>query len=119
MQDGLLKPDKRLGIYDEHGYEAKAHIRRYMVNQWLMPFHQWFDWRYRKFGIDEVEKNIFLVNRILRTNRSVSRLGSIILCRFFRFAQAEVLVMETFVFNYHVKTFLFQNDYEWHLWSYG
>jgi hypothetical protein len=39
--------------------------RRYIGrNQWLMPFIG-FDWRYRKFGINEIEKT-YLDNPTLR-----------------------------------------------------
>ena len=49
----------RLGYHDMHGYETETHIGRYLGKmQWLMPFIG-FDWRYRKLGHDEVEKNIF------------------------------------------------------------
>jgi FtsP/CotA-like multicopper oxidase with cupredoxin domain len=49
----------RLGYGDMHGYEAEAHFGRYFGKmQWLFPYVG-FDWRYRKMGIDEVEKNIF------------------------------------------------------------
>lgn len=49
----------RLGYNNMHGYETETHIGRYIGKmQWLMPFIG-FDWRYRKMGIDEQEKNIF------------------------------------------------------------
>ncbi len=49
----------RLGYNDHHGYEIETHIGRYIGKmQWLMPFIG-FDWRYRKMGIDEHEKNLF------------------------------------------------------------
>lgn len=49
----------RLGYNDHHGYEMETHIGRYIGKmQWLMPFIG-FDWRYRKMGIDEHEKNLF------------------------------------------------------------
>jgi CopA family copper-resistance protein len=49
----------RLGYNDHHGYETETHIGRYIGKmQWLMPFVG-FDWRYRKMGVDEQEKNIF------------------------------------------------------------
>ena len=49
----------RLGYHDSHGYEAETHIGRYIGKmQWLMPFIG-FDWRYRKFGMDEQETNLF------------------------------------------------------------
>ena len=49
----------RLGYNDMHGYESETHIGRYIGKmQWLMPFVG-FDWRYRKLGHNEVEKNLF------------------------------------------------------------
>lgn len=49
----------RIGYNAYHGYETETHIGRYIGKmQWLMPFIG-FDWRYRKLGIDEQEKNIF------------------------------------------------------------
>jgi len=48
-----------LGYSDMHGYESETHIGRYIGKmQWLMPFVG-FDWRYRKLGHNEVEKNLF------------------------------------------------------------
>jgi CopA family copper-resistance protein len=49
----------RLGYHDRHGYETETHIGRYMGKmQWLMLFLG-FDWRYRKLGEGEAEKNLF------------------------------------------------------------
>jgi len=49
----------RLGYHDMHGYETETHIGRFIGKmQWFMPFIG-FDWRYRKMGMDEEEKNIF------------------------------------------------------------
>ncbi len=49
----------RLGYHDMHGYETETHIGRYIGKmQWFMPFIG-FDWRYRKRGIDEQERNLF------------------------------------------------------------
>jgi len=49
----------RLGYSDMMGYETETHIGRYIGKmQWFMPFIG-FDWRYRKFGIDEQETNLF------------------------------------------------------------
>ena len=49
----------RLGYHDMHGYETETHVGRYLGKmQWIMPFIG-FDWRYRKLGIDEQEKNLF------------------------------------------------------------
>lgn len=42
-----------------HGYETETHLGRYIGKmQWLMPFIG-FDWRYRRMGRDEHEKNLF------------------------------------------------------------
>ena len=49
----------RLGYNRMMGYETETHFGRYIGKmQWLMPFVG-FDWRYRKFGIDERETNLF------------------------------------------------------------
>ncbi|MFM9909220.1 MAG: multicopper oxidase domain-containing protein [Chitinophagaceae bacterium] len=49
----------RLGYHDMHGYETETHIGRYIGKmQWIMPFIG-FDWRYRKLGINQIEKNLF------------------------------------------------------------
>ncbi len=63
----------RLGYHDMHGYETETHIGRYIGKmQWIMPFIG-FDWRYRKLGINEVEKNLFRQEstKDLRTQISV------------------------------------------------
>jgi FtsP/CotA-like multicopper oxidase with cupredoxin domain len=49
----------RLGYNDMHGYETETHVGRYIGKmQWIMPFIG-FDWRYRKMGHNEIEKNLF------------------------------------------------------------
>jgi CopA family copper-resistance protein len=64
----------RLGYNAMHGYETETHIGRYVGKmQWFMPFIG-FDWRYRKFGMDEVEKNIFGQTNT-KDNRSLLSLG--------------------------------------------
>jgi len=64
----------RLGYHDMHGYETETHIGRYLGKmQWLMPFIG-FDWRYRKMGIDEQEKNLFGQTNT-KDNRAVLSLG--------------------------------------------
>jgi FtsP/CotA-like multicopper oxidase with cupredoxin domain len=64
----------RLGYNNMHGYETETHIGRYIGKmQWFMPFIG-FDWRYRKFGINEVEKNIFGQTNT-KDNRSLLSLG--------------------------------------------
>ena len=48
-----------LGYHEMHGYEIETHIGRYIGKmQWLMPFIG-YDWRYRKMGIDQEERNLF------------------------------------------------------------
>lgn len=64
----------RLGYNDMHGYETETHIGRYLGRmQWFMPFIG-FDWRYRKMGIDEEEKNIFAQTNN-KDHRSILSLG--------------------------------------------
>ena len=64
----------RLGYHNMHGYETETHIGRYLGKmQWLMPFVG-FDWRYRKMGIDEQEKNLFGQTNT-KDNRAVLSLG--------------------------------------------
>ncbi|WP_031287051.1 multicopper oxidase family protein [Sphingobacterium sp. IITKGP-BTPF85] len=54
-----LGTEWRLGYNDMHGYEVETHLGRYIGKmQWFMPFVG-FDWRYRRMGEDEHEKNIF------------------------------------------------------------
>ena len=54
-----LGTEWRLGYNDMHGYELETHLGRYIGKmQWFMPFVG-FDWRYRRMGEDEHEKNIF------------------------------------------------------------
>ncbi len=54
-----LQTEWRLGYNDMHGYEVESHFGRYIGKmQWLFPYVG-FDWRYRKMGRDEVEKNLF------------------------------------------------------------
>ncbi len=69
-----LGTEWRLGYNDMHGYEVETHLGRYIGKmQWLMPFVG-FDWRYRKMGIDEHEKNLFgQVNK--KDNRAAVSLG--------------------------------------------
>jgi CopA family copper-resistance protein len=69
-----LGAEWRLGYNNMHGYEVETHLGRYMGKmQWLMPFIG-FDWRYRRMGKDEHEKNIFgQANK--KDNRSAVSLG--------------------------------------------
>lgn len=64
----------RLGYNKMHGFETETHIGRYIDRmQWLMPFIG-FDWRYRRMGEDEQEKNIF-GQKNTKDNRAVASLG--------------------------------------------
>jgi FtsP/CotA-like multicopper oxidase with cupredoxin domain len=64
----------RLGYHSMHGYETETHIGRYLGKmQWLMPFIG-FDWRYRKMGKDEQEKNLFGQTNT-KDNRAVLSVG--------------------------------------------
>jgi hypothetical protein len=54
-----LGTEWRVGYHDMHGYEVETHLGRYLGKmQWLMPFIG-FDWRSRRMGHDEVERNLF------------------------------------------------------------
>lgn len=54
-----INSEWRLGYNDMHGYESETHVGRYIGRmQWFMPFIG-FDYRYRKMGHVESEKNIF------------------------------------------------------------
>ncbi|TDE06355.1 multicopper oxidase domain-containing protein [Flavobacterium hiemivividum] len=78
-----------LGYHDDHGYEVETHIGRYIGrNQWLMPFIG-FDWRYRKFGMNEIEKNVFGQSNT-KDNRAVVSLGVNYTLPLLVIAQAEV-----------------------------
>ncbi|WP_437918880.1 multicopper oxidase family protein [Sphingobacterium sp. LRF_L2] len=69
-----LGTEWRLGYNNMHGYEVETHLGRFIGKmQWLMPFIG-FDWRYRKMGMDEHEKNIFgQANK--KDNRTAVSLG--------------------------------------------
>lgn len=69
-----LGTEWRLGYNRMHGFEVETHLGRYIGKmQWLMPFVG-FDWRYRKMGMDEHEKNLFgQVNK--KDNRSAISVG--------------------------------------------
>ena len=79
----------RLGYHDVHGYEVETHIGRYLGKmQWLMPFVG-FDWRYRKLGIDNQEKNLFGQSNT-KDQRSVFSVGVNYILPMLVTAQAEV-----------------------------
>ena len=79
----------RLGYHDRHGYEVETHIGRYLGKmQWLMPFVG-FDWRYRKLGIDNQEKNLFGQSNT-KDQRSVFSVGVNYILPMLVTAQAEV-----------------------------
>ncbi|MEE1946498.1 multicopper oxidase domain-containing protein [Pedobacter sp. KR3-3] len=69
-----ISTEWRLGYNKMHGFETETHIGRYLDRmQWLMPFVG-FDWRYRRMGEDEEEKNIF-GQKNTKDNRAVVSLG--------------------------------------------
>nr|WP_294921703.1 multicopper oxidase domain-containing protein [uncultured Flavobacterium sp.] len=79
----------RLGYNDMHGYETETHIGRYIGKmQWLMPFIG-FDWRYRKMGEDEQERNLF-GQKNTKDKRAVASLGVNYTLPMLIVAQAEV-----------------------------
>ncbi|WP_276483072.1 multicopper oxidase domain-containing protein [Paraflavitalea pollutisoli] len=84
-----LGTEWRLGYNDMHGYEVETHLGRFIGKmQWLMPFIG-FDWRYRKMGIDEHEKNLFgQVNK--KDNRAAVSLGVLYTLPMLVNVQAEV-----------------------------
>jgi CopA family copper-resistance protein len=54
-----LQAEWRLGYNAMHGYEVETHFGRYLGKmQWWYPYIG-IDYRYRKMGMDEVEKNMF------------------------------------------------------------
>ncbi|TCC93819.1 copper oxidase [Pedobacter frigiditerrae] len=79
----------RLGYNKMHGFETETHIGRYIGKmQWLMPFVG-FDWRYRKMGMDEQERNIFGQTNT-KDNRTVVSIGAEYTLPMLVKAQAEV-----------------------------
>jgi len=67
-----LSTEWRIGYNSMHGYEVETHLGRYIGKmQWLMPFIG-FDYRYRKMGIDEQEKNIFNQRNEKDSRRAIS-----------------------------------------------
>ena len=79
----------RLGYNNIHGYEVETHIGRYLGKmQWLMPFIG-FDWRYRKLGIDNQERNIFGQSNT-KDQRAVFSVGVNYILPMLVTAQAEV-----------------------------
>ncbi|SHI90625.1 multicopper oxidase family protein [Flavobacterium terrae] len=79
----------RLGYNDMHGYETETHIGRYIGKmQWFMPFIG-FDWRYRKMGHDEIEKNLFGQTNT-KDKRAVVSAGASYVLPFLATVQGEV-----------------------------
>ena len=79
----------RLGYNNIHGYEVETHIGRYLGKmQWLMPFIG-FDWRFRKLGIDNQEKNLFGQSNT-KDQRAVFSVGVNYILPMLVTAQAEV-----------------------------
>lgn len=67
-----LNTEWRLGYTSANGYEVETHVGRFLGKmQWLMPFVG-FDYRYRKMGIDQREKNLFGQVNKKDTRRAVS-----------------------------------------------
>ncbi|WP_395092656.1 multicopper oxidase domain-containing protein [Vaginella massiliensis] len=67
-----LTSEWRLGYSTQKGYEVETHLGRYIGKmQWFMPFVG-FDYRYRKMGEDEHEKNIFGQTNKKDTRRAFS-----------------------------------------------
>lgn len=84
-----LGTEWRLGYNNRHGYEVETHVGRYVGKmQWLMPFVG-FDWRYRRMGVDEHEKNLFgQINK--KDSRSAFSLGVVYTLPLLITIQAEV-----------------------------
>ncbi|MGE0638325.1 MAG: multicopper oxidase domain-containing protein [Bacteroidia bacterium] len=81
----------RLGYNTMHGWETETHIGRYIGKmQWFMPFIG-FDWRYRKLGMDEREKNIFGQSNT-KDNRTAASIG-------FEYTLPLLIKLETEVFH--------------------
>jgi len=81
----------RLGYSKMMGYETETHIGRYIGKmQWFMPFVG-FDWRYRKFGIDEQETNLFGQTNT-KDNRNLVSIG-------FNYTLPMLFIFQTEVFH--------------------
>ena len=93
----------RLGYNNRMGYETETHIGRYIGKmQWFMPFVG-FDWRYRKFGIDEQETNLFGQTNS-KDNRNLASVG-------FNYTLPTLIVFQTEVFhNGDVRLQLMRED---------
>jgi len=98
-----LGTEWRLGYHDRHGFETETHIGRYLGKmQWFMPFIG-FDWRYRKFGIDEQETNLFNQSNT-KDNRSLISLG-------FNYTLPLLIIFEAEIFhNGNVRFQLMRED---------
>lgn len=84
-----LSTEWRLGYNNMHGYETETHLGRYVDRmQWFKPFIG-FDWRYRKMGMNEEEKNIF-GQKNEKDNRAALSLGFTYLLPMLVNFQAEV-----------------------------
>jgi hypothetical protein len=98
-----LGTEWRLGYNDMHGYETETHVGRYIGKmQWLMPFIG-FDWRYRKFGINEQERNLFGQSNS-KDNRSLISVG-------FNYTLPMLVILQAEVFhNGNVRFQLMRED---------
>ena len=117
-----LGTEWRLGYTDMHGYEVETHLGRYIGKmQWLMPFVG-FDWRYRKMGIDEQEKNLF-GQKNKKDSRAVVSLGVMYTLPMLVNVQAEVyhdgifrmsLMREDIPLSKRLRGgFMFNSDFEY------
>jgi CopA family copper-resistance protein len=64
----------RLGYHKMHGWETETHIGRYIDKMQYLQLFVGFDWRYRKLGMDEREKNIFTQTNS-KDNRTLASIG--------------------------------------------
>jgi CopA family copper-resistance protein len=64
----------RLGYHKMHGFETETHIGRYVDKMQYLQLFVGFDYRYRKLGMNEVEKNIF-TQKNSKDNRILASVG--------------------------------------------
>ena len=64
----------RLGYSKMHGFETETHIGRYVDKMQYLMLFAGFDYRYRKLGTNEVEKNIF-TQKNSKDNRILASVG--------------------------------------------
>ena len=64
----------RLGYSKMHGFETETHIGRYVDKMQFLQLFVGFDYRYRKLGMNEVEKNLF-TQKNSKDNRILASVG--------------------------------------------